>query len=200
MMDRGRAREALDIQRFKTTTPGNMNNNDLPIAGSKSLETTDKARQRLNNISGALAANSCELRNGIPRRTDIVFACIFALGGGILGTIVFQLSGYAYFYQFFSPETVYWACGQGWVRPAEIPPALLAFLTFQTQSFDCSACREGLARPKSANPDSYSRLLSAHAKPRFDRIAAGQCRVPACHPKAGSAHTIAGSLQRHSRS
>ncbi|PZV40508.1 hypothetical protein B5V02_00305 [Mesorhizobium kowhaii] len=62
----------------------------------------------------------------------------FALLGGILGALVLLSSGHLLFYQFFSPEIVYWACGRGFGHPAQVLPKLLVFLSDQSTSFSCA--------------------------------------------------------------
>ena len=46
------------------------------------------------------------------------------------------------FYQYWTPESVYWACGHGWLRLAETPPALLDFLQQDAKRFDCTTLPE----------------------------------------------------------
>jgi 4-amino-4-deoxy-L-arabinose transferase-like glycosyltransferase len=75
----------------------------------------------------------------MPRKLDLALAAGFALLGVAIGGYALQLVGLSSFYQNFMPETVYWACGHGFVRPVHPPQPLMDFLFARTRTFDCTA-------------------------------------------------------------
>ncbi len=91
-------------------------------------------------------------------KTDLLLALGFACLGAYLGVSVLDQAGTLFFYQNFTPEVVYSACGYGFHHPAVSPPKLLAFLMRETQSFDCS----DLASPISLGPPGYFSLLQLY--------------------------------------
>lgn len=78
------------------------------------------------------------------KRADLALALAFALIGGVLGVVVLTESGWLFFYQNFTPEIVYSACGYGLKHPEVVPAKLLAFLMRETLMFDCADIDESL--------------------------------------------------------
>jgi len=71
------------------------------------------------------------------KQRDLYLGSGFALLGAVIGFLVLIESKTLFFYQSFTPEIVYYACGYGLRHPGTIPPKLLAFLMQETSSFDC---------------------------------------------------------------
>jgi hypothetical protein len=69
---------------------------------------------------------------------DVLLVLSLAALGAWLGALVLSQSGRLYFYQFYMPESIYSACGHGFVRPAKIPQPVLDFLLVKTTTFDCA--------------------------------------------------------------
>lgn len=95
--------------------------------------------QKLPNVSSVIA----NFANRAHGRTDLLLTFGFALFGAGLGTYVVFKIGSLYFYQFFTPEVVMWACGRGMVHPQELSRPLVEFLLHRSApSFDCSTLGE----------------------------------------------------------
>ncbi|MBY3165954.1 hypothetical protein HFO65_35985 [Rhizobium laguerreae] len=72
------------------------------------------------------------------KKIDVALGLAFALLGGALGIAVLIQSGWLFFYQSFTPEIVYSACGYGFKHPGAVPPKLMAFLLRETLTFNCA--------------------------------------------------------------
>jgi len=70
-------------------------------------------------------------------RRDAAIAVVFALLSATLSIAVLAQSGTLFFYQNFTPEVVYAACGLGFQHPGHIPDVLHGFLLNLETSFDC---------------------------------------------------------------
>lgn len=74
-----------------------------------------------------------------PGGYDLFLGIFFFLIGSILAVVFFVKSGSTLFYQAFTPESVFWACGQGFFYPkVEIKP-LGDFLWGAVREFDCKS-------------------------------------------------------------
>lgn len=72
------------------------------------------------------------------KRVDFLIGLAMAGLGSLLGVLVLRQAGTLFFYQNFTPEVVYSACGYGLRHPAIVPPKLLAFLFREKTYFDCA--------------------------------------------------------------
>lgn len=72
------------------------------------------------------------------KKIDVALGIMFWLVGMTLGISVLLQSGSLFFYQTFTPELVYSACGYGFGHPDIVPAPLLAFLFRETVTFNCS--------------------------------------------------------------
>jgi len=72
------------------------------------------------------------------KRLDLLFALAIATLGAILGVLVLFQGRTVFFYQSFTPEIVYFACGHGLSHPGTVPPRLLAFLARESATFNCA--------------------------------------------------------------
>jgi len=71
-------------------------------------------------------------------RNDALIALVFAILGATAAVSVLTIAGYVFFYQPFTPELVYWACGKGFLDPTMTPQPVLDFLFGRTLNFDCT--------------------------------------------------------------
>ena len=67
----------------------------------------------------------------------LVALAFFHLCAALSVTVLLQV-GTVFFYQNFSPEVIYAACGLGFKHPGNIPAALQSFLLAQQSTFDCT--------------------------------------------------------------
>lgn len=72
------------------------------------------------------------------KKTDLSLALAAAAVGTIAGILVVLQGPAVFFYQAFTPEIVYLACGYGLQHPGSVPPKLLAFLFQESLTFDCA--------------------------------------------------------------
>lgn len=68
---------------------------------------------------------------------ELVAGIFFFLCASLSVTVLVQV-GTLFFYQNFSPEVIYEACGLGFKRPGTVPAALQNFLLVKQSTFDCS--------------------------------------------------------------
>ncbi len=95
------------------------------------------------------------LRRNVETTRSVLRIAIATLGA-ILGVLVLAQGKTVFFYQSFTPEIVYFACGYGLSHPGTVPPKLLAFLARESLTFDCA----------NLDPDEQSgtsRFFCAHA-------------------------------------
>nr|CAD6436811.1 hypothetical protein REQ54_04100 [Rhizobium sp. Q54] len=74
----------------------------------------------------------------LMKRPDMSLALAVAAAGAIVGTMIVLQGSAVFFYQTFTPELVYSACGYGLHHPGSVPPKLLAFLVRESLTFDCA--------------------------------------------------------------
>jgi hypothetical protein len=76
------------------------------------------------------------------QRVDWLAALVVGLIGGGASVAVLTQVHVLFFYQSFTPEVVYAACGSGFGHPGDIPAALHDFLLARAPSFDCAALQD----------------------------------------------------------
>lgn len=88
-------------------------------------------------ISNLFSSRDAWVAFGVRHR-DWITGIFIALGCATLAAILVGKTG-AFFYQNFTPEVVYAACGHGFFHPGRIPAVLEDFVLLRTRTFDCSA-------------------------------------------------------------
>lgn len=85
-------------------------------------------------------SNLWRLKNYNYSRLDVVFTFAFLIFGPFLIIdLLTQNNYYTFFYQFFIPESISWACGKGFVLPESPVLEYGRFATGSIFTFDCSA-------------------------------------------------------------
>ena len=82
------------------------------------------------------------------QRADWLAGVVVGLIGGGASIAILAQVQVLFFYQSFTPEVVYAACGFSFGHPGDIPAALHDFLLARAPSFDCSE----LANPQALQP------------------------------------------------
>jgi len=72
------------------------------------------------------------------KRLDLALALAVATVSAAAGVLIAIQGSTFFFYQNFTPELVYFACGHGLQHPGSVPPKLLTFLLRESQTFDCA--------------------------------------------------------------
>jgi hypothetical protein len=103
------------------------------------------------------------------RDVDWILALLFLGMGCAIGYRFLFDVGVTNFYQLWMPATVMWACGQGLVDPATIPPTLSAFLSMEISRFDCGDLAS-VARTSDASPFFYAHVYLGLAAAVFWRL------------------------------
>jgi len=84
-------------------------------------------------------SNLYQLKKYTYSRLDVVFAIVFLIFGPLpIIDLLAQNNYYTFFYQFFIPESISWACGKGFVLPESPVLEYGRFATGSIFNFDCS--------------------------------------------------------------